>query len=149
MLDAFSEWLRAGRRNFTWIYCSSLLFPLAFALVAAAVLAARGAPGGPVVERFFAIFYLALMVTLASIPRSVLPILLVWLVLIRFRPGIDANRTARYLGLLAMMLAAVYVQSKLMGRGFNWQWLAIGWLCLALPRLALPSLRGGLREPAA
>lgn len=148
MLETLSEWLRAGRRNFTWIYCSSILFPLAFAFVAAAVLTARHGSAEPLVERFFAIFYLALMITLASVPRSILPILLLWLILIRFRPSFDANKAVRYLGFLLMMLVAVYTHSKAYGREFNWQWLAIGWLSLALPRLALPSLRGGLREPA-
>jgi hypothetical protein len=121
---------------------------LVFALVAAVALTARNGGTGPLVERFFSIFYLALMITLASIPRSILPILLLWLVLIRFRPSFDANKTVRYLGFLLLMLATVYAQSKAYGRDFNWQWLAIGWLSLSLPRLALPSLRRGLRETA-
>lgn len=141
--------LQRTRPSITWVYCSAILFPFVFAFVAAVVLTARHAGTDPLVHRFFTIFYLALMITLASVPRSILPILLLWLVLIRFRPTFDANKVVRYLGFLLMMMVAVYTHSKAYGREFNWQWLAIGWLSLSLPRLALPSLRGGLRETPA
>lgn len=151
MLQAFgrslSDWLRDTRRPVTWIYCSSILFPMAFALVAALFLTFRIHSDAPLLHRFFAIFYLALMITLASVPRSILPILLIWLAFVRFRPSFDANRVTRYLGFLLLMIIAGYAQSKANDRGFNFQWLAIGWLSLSLPRLALPMLRDGLGEP--
>jgi hypothetical protein len=147
-METVSEWLRASRRSITWLYCSAILCPLVFAFVAAVVLTARHAGTDPLAHRFFTIFYLALMITLASVPRSILPILLLWMVLIRFRPSFDANKVVRYLGFLLLMMVTVYTHSKAYGREFNWQWLAIGWLSLSLPRIALHSLRGGLRETA-
>ena len=146
MLDAISNWLRATRRTFTWIYCSAILFPMAFAFVAAVILALRQHGGDAVFHRFFAIFYLALMLTLASVPRSILPILFLWLVVARFRPEFDRNRAKRYLGLLFLMLVAVFAHSKIYGDSFNFLWLGIGWLSLALPRAALPMLRGSLND---
>lgn len=148
-IERVGGWLRRSRPSITWLYCSAILFPLVFAFVAAVVLTARNAGTDPIAHRFFTIFYLALMITLASVPRSILPILLLWLLLIRFRPSFDALKAVRYLGFLVMMMVAVYTHSKAYGREFNWQWLAIGWLSLSLPRLALPSLRSGLRETPA
>lgn len=142
-------WLKASRPTVTWIYCSAILFPMAFALVAALVLAFRHAGGeGPGAQRFFALFYFALMVTLASVPRSIAPILLIWLAVARFKPAWDARPAIRYGGLFLLMLLAVSAQAWAYGRGFNFIWLGIGWLSLALPRLAFPRLREGLGGPA-
>lgn len=150
IVERVGERLRAGRPILTWIYTSAILFPIVFAFVAAAILTLRGDGGGGAgMERFFALFYLALMVTLASVPRSILPILLIWLALARFRPAWDAHRGFRYGGLFLLMLAAVLVHSLAYARAFNLPWLLLGWLSLSLPRLALPMLRGGLGRPAA
>lgn len=145
--DKLGAWLRASRPAITWIYASAILFPMAFALVAALVLIFRHQDGA-VGRGFFAVFYLALMVTLASVPRSILPILMIWLAIARFKPAWDAHRLARYGGLFVMMFLAVLAHTFAYGRDFNVPWLFIGWLCLALPRLAFPMLREGLGEPA-
>lgn len=147
--DRLGAWLKASRPTVTWIYCSAILFPMAFALAAALFLTFRHAGGaGPGVQRFLALFYLALMVTLASVPRSILPILLAWLVIARFRPAWDARRPIRFAGLFALMALAVAAHSLAYGREFNVPWLFIGWLSLSLPRLAFPFLREGLGGPA-
>ena len=143
--SAFADWLGRTRKPITWIYCSAVLFPLAFALVAALVMTVRGhtaAVGG-----FFASFYLVLMVLLASVPRSVLPALLVWLSISRFRPRLDENKTVRYLGLAVLIAIALFSHSKVYDRPFNFIWMAIAVLAVALPRVALPSLRDGLYKP--
>ncbi len=144
MLQTLTDWLRDTRRPVTWIYCSAILFPMGFALVAAIILTFRTPGGESLPHHFFALFYLSLMITLASVPRSVLPILLLWLLFVRFRPAFDSNRATRYLGLLLLMLVAVFAHAKVYGQGVNFLWLAIGWLSLSLPRLALPLLRDGL-----
>lgn len=149
-LDTLGGRLRAVRPTVTWIYCSAILFPMAFALVAAAVLTFRHPSASEsVVRHFFALFYLSLMVILASVPRSIVPILVIWLALARFRPAWDANRAIRYLGLLALMGLAVFVNAAALHRGFSVLWVLIGWLCLALPRMAFPFLREGLGRRAA
>ena len=144
MWQTLTDWLRETRRPVTWIYCSSILFPMVFALLAAIILTFRASGTESLIHRFFAIFYLSLMITLASVPQSTLPILLLWLLFARFRPAFDANQVTRYLGLLLLMLVAVFAHAKIYGQSFNFLWLAIGWLSLALPRLALPLLREGL-----
>lgn len=146
-LDKAAEWLNVTRPTLTWIYCSAILFPMAFALVAATVLVLRHRSGTGSMP-FFGVFYLTLMVTLASVPRSILPILLIWLAIARFRPAWDARMPIRYAGLFLLMLAAVSLHAFAYGRAFNLPWLGIGWLSLALPRLAFPRLRGGLGSPA-
>jgi hypothetical protein len=145
-LDKTADWLKASRPTLTWIYCSAILFPMAFAVVAALFLV-RHRSGTESIP-FFGVFYLTLMVTLASVPRSILPILLIWLAIARFRPAWDARRLVRYAGLFLLMLAAVSLHAFAYGREFNLPWLGIGWLSLALPRLAFPMLRGGLGAPA-
>jgi hypothetical protein len=142
-------WLQSSRPTVTWIYSSAILFPMVFALVAALFLTFRnGDATAPVPQRFFAVFYLALMVTLASVPRSILPILLIWLAVARFKPAWDGRRAVRYGGLFLLMLLAVSFHALAYGHGFNLPWLFIGWLSLALPRLAFPMLRDGLGGPA-
>ncbi len=122
---------------------------MAFALVAALVLTVRGGQAsGSGGGRFFTLFYLTLVITLASVPRSILPILLVWLAIARFKPAWDDRKAIRYTGLLLLMAAAVTLHSVAYGRGFNSAWLLSGWLALALPRLAFPMLREGLGGPA-
>lgn len=146
-LDKAADWQKASRPTVTWIYCSAILFPMAFALVAAMVLTVRHRSGTESLP-FFDVFFLTLMITLASVPRSILPILLVWLAIARFRPAWDARLPIRYAGLFLLMLAAVSLHAFAYGRAFNLPWLGIGWLSLALPRLAFPRLRGGLGAPA-
>jgi hypothetical protein len=90
------------------------------------------------------LFYLALMVTLAAVPRSILPILLVWLTVARFKPAWDDNRMVRYAGLFLLMAVTVSIHAWVYGHGFNVPWLISGWLSVALPRLAFPMLREGL-----
>lgn len=122
---------------------------MAFALVAALFLAFRdGQASGSGGGRFFTLFYLTLAITLASVPRSILPILVIWLAIARFRPAWDDRKAIRYTGLLLLMAAAVALHSVAYGRGFNPAWLFSGWLSLALPRLAFPMLRNGLGTPA-
>ena len=149
-LDKLGGRLRAIRPTVTWIYCSAILFPMAFALVAAAVLTVRH-PGASesAVRHFFALFYLSLMVLLASVPRSIAPILVIWLALARLRPAWDERPAVRYPGLLVLMGLAVLINTAAQGRGFSLPWALIGWLSLSLPRLAFPSLRPGLGRPAA
>ena len=136
------EWMKSSRPTVTWIYCSAILFPMAFALAAAAILRYRQAEAGTL--GFFALFYLALMVTLAAVPRSILPILLIWLTVARFKPAWDDNRMVRYAGLFLLMAVTVSVHAWVYGHGFNVPWLISGWLSVALPRLAFPMLREGL-----
>lgn len=146
-LSALSEWLAKSRKPITWIYCSAVLFPLAFSLVATIVITARhsGPATGSAWQGFFTSFYLVLMIMLAAVPRSVLPAVLLWLVLIRFKPDWDANPVTRYLGLLAILAAALFSHAKVYDRPFNFIWLGVAALAIILPRLALPSLRQGLR----
>jgi hypothetical protein len=141
-------WLQSSRPTVTWIYCSAILFPMAFALVAAAVLRYRQAEAAQASMSFFALFYLALMVTLASVPRSIIPILVIWLAVARFRPEWDERRWIRYGGLFLLMFLAVSAHALAYGRGFNVPWLFSGWLSVALPRMAFPMLREGLGKPA-
>jgi hypothetical protein len=140
-------WLTANRPILTWIYCSAILFPMLFAMVATLFLTLRHRSGTASLS-FFDVFYLTLIVTLASVPRSILPILLIWLAVARFKPAWDARRPIRYGGLLLLMLAAVTIHSLIYGRDFNLPWLFMGWLSLALPRLAFRMLREGLGSPA-
>jgi hypothetical protein len=140
------DWLKSSRPTVTWIYSSAILFPMAFALVAALFLTFRH--GGTGAKGFFPLFYLALMVTLASVPRSILPILVIWLAITRFKPAWDDRRAIRYGGLFLLMALAVSAQTLAYGHGFNVPWLFIGWLSLSLPRLAFPILREGLGSPA-
>jgi len=141
-------WLKSSRPTVTWIYCSAILFPMAFALVAALILRYRQVEAGTVSLNFFTLFYLSLMVTLASVPRSIIPILLVWLAVARFKPAWDDHRLIRYGGLFLLMLLAVSVHAWAYGNGFNVPWLFSGWLSVALPRMAFPMLREGLVKPA-
>lgn len=145
-IAAISGWFDKSRKPITWIYCSAILFPLAFALVAALVMTARNHGGGASMPGFFQSFYLILMVLLAAVPRSVLPAVLIWLVLIRFRPALDASPLTRYPGLLVILAAALFSHAKVYDRPFNFIWLSIAALAVMLPRLALPSLRNGLRS---
>jgi hypothetical protein len=160
-MDKLGGWLKTSRPTFTWVYCSAILFPMAFALVAALFIAFRhrsgtgvgtgagpGTGSGSWAQAFFPVFYLALIVTLASIPRSIMPILLIWLAVAHFKPTWDTRRPIRYAGLFLLMLAAVSIHSLVYGREFNLPWLGIGWLSLALPRMAFPALREGLGGPA-
>jgi hypothetical protein len=140
-------WLTANRPTLTWIYCSAILFPMVFALVAALFLTIRDRSGTESLS-FFAVFSLTLLITLASVPRSILPILLIWLAVARFKPAWDARRPIRYAGLFLLMLAAIAIHSLIYSRGFNLPWLFMGWLSLALPRLAFRMLREGLGGPA-
>jgi hypothetical protein len=147
LLEKTADWLKASRPTVTWIYCSAILFPMAFALVAALFLVFRHRSGTGSMS-FFGVFYLTLMITLASVPRSILPILLIWLAIARFRPAWDASLPVRFAGLFLLMLAAVSLHAVAYGREFNLPWLFIGWLSLVLPRLAFPMLREGLGAPA-
>jgi hypothetical protein len=146
---AFSEWMGKIRKPVNWIYCSAVLFPLAFALVASVILTLRGHAqlSGHVWNGFFAYFYTILMVMLASALITVLPTLLIWLFIIRFKPSLDENKVTRYLGLLALLVIALFSHSQANERPFSLTWLAIVALSVILPRLALPSLRNGLHQP--
>ncbi|GEM_PF-3850714 len=141
-------WMNAIRKPVTWIYCSAILFPLAFALVASVVIVLRNHAhaAGNLVNGYFAAFYLTLMAMLATVPRSILPALLVWLLIAGFRPVYDENKTTRYLGLGLLVGIALFAHSKVYDRPFNFLWLAIAYLAVVLPRLAIPSLRNGLRK---
>jgi hypothetical protein len=147
-VSTFSEWMRRIRKPINWIYCSAVLFPLAFALVASVILALRGHANtsGHLWNGLFAYFYAILMVMLASAVLTVLPTLLIWLFIIRFRPSLDENKAARYLGLLALLSIALFSHSQVNARPFSLTWLAILALAVMLPRLALPSLRDGLNR---
>ncbi|MDB5051552.1 MAG: hypothetical protein JWO30_4623 [Fibrobacteres bacterium] len=147
MFATLSDWLARTRKPVTWIYCSAVLFPLAFALVATLVTTARTThASGSVFSGIVTSFYLILMVMLATVPRSVLPALLIWLLIARFRPGLDDNWITRYLGLVALLAIALYSHAKVYDRPFNFIWLSIATLAVVLPRLALPSLRDGLHK---
>lgn len=141
-------WLKSSRPTVTWIYCSAILFPMAFAFVAALILRYRQAEAGGGSLSFFALFYLSLLTTLASVPRSIIPILLVWLAVARFKPAWDDNRWIRYGGLFLLMFLVVSAHALAYGKGFNVPWLFSGWLAVALPRMAFPMLREGLGNPA-
>ncbi|MEO7780036.1 MAG: hypothetical protein ABIY63_21100 [Fibrobacteria bacterium] len=146
-ISAISEWMAKTRKPITWIYCSAVLFPLIFSVVATVILTVRHS--GPASHSgwhgFFTSFYLVLMIMLAAVPRSVLPAVLLWLVIIRFKPVWDANPVSRYLGLIAILAAALFSHAKVYDRPFNFIWLGVAALAVILPRLALPSLRPGLR----
>jgi hypothetical protein len=148
-LAAFSEWMRRIRKPINWIYCSAVLFPLAFAVVASVILTLRGHAHatGHLWNGLFAYFYAVLMVMLASAVLTVLPTLLIWLFIIRFKPSLDENKLTRYSGLLALIAVAVFSHSQANARPFSVAWLAIIAVAVMLPRLALPSLRDGLNRP--
>jgi hypothetical protein len=145
--SVLSDWLAKSRKPITWLYCSAVLFPLIFSLAATVIISARHS--GPAAhsgwQGFFTSFYLVLMIMLAAVPRSVLPAVLLWLVIIRFKPVWDANPVTRYLGLIAILAAALFSHAKVYDRPFNFIWLGVAALAVILPRLALPSLRPGLR----
>ena len=147
LVERLGAWLKSARPTLTWIYCSAILLPMAFALVAALIISFRARSGTESLP-FFAVFYLALMITLAAVPRSILPIIAIWLIIARLKPAWDARLWVRYLGLMALMLVAVSMHVLVDTREFNLPWLFIGWLSLALPRIAFPMLRGGLGGPA-
>ena len=148
VFEGFQGALERIRKPVTWIYCSGILFPLAFAIVAAIVTTARHQTHGQesLVNGFFAAFYLILMALLASVPRSILPALMIWLLIALYRPAYDAGKITRYLGLAALLAIALFAHSRIYGRPFNFLWFSIAYLALALPRVALPSLRNGLKE---
>jgi hypothetical protein len=146
--ERVAGWLARSRKIFTWIYCSAILFPLAFSLVAAVFITVKGLSNGAgnTLNGFFASFYLVLMILLAAVPRSVLPALLFWLLFAKFRPDLDANKISRYIGLFLLVAVALFSHSKAFDTPFNYVWLWIAYLAVILPRLALPSLRGGLKQ---
>jgi len=147
--ERLGGWMKSSRPTVTWIYCSAILFPMAFALVAALILRYREAGQAPTSSLgFFTLFYLSLMVTLASVPRSIIPILLIWLAVARFKPAWDERRWIRYGGLFLLMFLAVSAHALAYRNGFNVPWLFSGWLSIALPRMAFPMLREGLGRPA-
>ncbi|MDB5106430.1 MAG: hypothetical protein JWP91_4119 [Fibrobacteres bacterium] len=145
---AIAGFLARTRKPVTWIYCSAILFPLAFAFVAAIIMTLRNQAhgGGNLANGLFASFYLVLMSLLAAMPRSVLPAMLVWLLISGIRPVYDENKATRYLGLLVLIGIAVFSHSKVYDRPFNYLWLSVAYLAVILPRLALPSLRDGLKR---
>ena len=146
--DRVAGWLARSRKIFTWIYCSAILFPLAFSLIAAVVITVKGISqgAGPALKGFIASFYLVLMILLAAVPRSVLPALLFWMIFAKLRPDLDANKISRYVGLFLLVGVALFSHSKAFDTPFNFVWLWIAYLTVILPRLALPSLRGGLNH---
>ena len=148
VFEGFQRALERIRKPVTWVYCSGILFPLAFAIVAAIVTTARHHTHGQgsLVNGFFAAFYLILMALLASVPRSILPALMIWLLIALYRPAYDAGKITRYLGLAVLLAIALFAHSRIYGRPFNFLWFSIAYLALALPRVALPSLRNGLKE---
>lgn len=139
------------RRPLTWIYCSAILFPLGFAVLAAFFMTLRNRAEieGSLVQGAFASFYLVLMAMLASVPRSILPVLLIWILIARSRPALDSGKISRYLGLAALLAVALFAHSKIYDRPFNHLWFSIAFLAVALPRMAFPSLRNGLTEDQA
>jgi hypothetical protein len=149
IFESLGGWFKSSRPIWTWIYSSAILFPLLFAFVAALVLVSRRTGESDLLHRFFAFFYLILMVMLASVPRSILPALVVWLALARIRPAWDERRLIRYAGLFFLMALAVSAHALIYGKGLNLPWMLVGWLSLALPREAFPGLRGGLGRSAA
>jgi hypothetical protein len=144
----FSGGLARIRKHILWIYCSAILFPLAFAGIAAVFLTVRNRAHLDLgfAKGMFAAFYLILMSLLASVPRSVLPALILWMLIAHFRPGYDREKPARYLGLAALLAAALFVHAKIYAQSFNFLWMTIAYMAVALPRLALPSLRDGLKD---
>lgn len=136
------------RKPLTWVYCSAILFPLGFAVMAAFFMTLRNGPhiGGSVVQGAFASFYLVLMAMLASVPRSILPAVMIWILIAKYRPLYDENKITRYLGLAALLAAALFAHSRIYDRPFNFLWLSIAFMAVALPRMAFPSLRNGLKE---
>jgi hypothetical protein len=136
------------RKPLTWVYCSAILFPLGFAVIAAffMTLRNRAHEAGSLVQGAFTSFYLVLMAMLASVPRSILPALMIWILIAKYRPLYDENKITRYLGLAVLLAAALFAHSRIYDRPFNFLWLSIAFLAVALPRLAFPSLRSGLKE---
>lgn len=136
------------RKPLTWVYCSAILFPLGFAVVAAFFMTIRNRAhvDGSLVQGAFASFYLVLMAMLASVPRSILPALLIWILIANYRPLYDENKITRYLGLAALLIAALFAHARIYDRPFNFLWLSIAFMAVALPRLAFPSLRHGLKK---
>ncbi len=136
------------RKPLTWVYCSAILFPLGFAVLAAFFMTFRNRDhiDGSIVQGAFASFYLVLMAMLASVPRSILPALLIWILIARFRPLYDENKITRYLGLAVLLAAALFAHSRIYDRPFNFLWLTIAFMAVVLPRLAFPSLRRGLKD---
>jgi hypothetical protein len=148
LFEGFRSALERIRKPLIWIYCSGILFPLAFAIVAALVMTARHQARGDgfFLDGYFTTFYLILMALLASVPRSILPALMIWMLIAMYRPAFDANKIIRYLGLAILLVMALFFHSKIHARPFNFIWFSIAYLAVALPRLALPSLRNGLKE---
>lgn len=136
------------RKPFIWIYCSAILFPLGFAVLAAFFMTFRNRShiDGSLVQGAFSSFYLILMAMLASVPRSILPALMIWILIARFRPGYDENKVTRYLGLGLLLAAALFAHSRIYDRPFNFLWFSIAFLAVSIPRMAFPSLRNGLTE---
>jgi ABC-type phosphate transport system permease subunit len=136
------------RKPLTWIYCSAILFPLGFAVVAAFFTTFRNRAhiDGSIVQGAFTSFYLVLMAMLASVPRSILPALMIWILIAKYRPLYDENKVIRYLGLAVLLAAALFAHSRIYDRPFNFLWLTIAFMAVVLPRLAFPSLRSGLKE---
>lgn len=139
------------KKPMVWIYCSAILLPLVFSLMAAVIRVARFGRGGDaasVLHEIAATFYMILMAIIASVPRLVLPALAIWLLTSRFRPDFDENKLIRYAGLLVLVAGAVFLHSMVYRVPFNLIWLAIAYLATILPRLAIPSLKNGLHTPA-
>ena len=136
------------RKPLTWIYCSAILFPLGFAALAAFFMTFRNRAHieGSLVQGAFASFYLVLMAMLASVPRSILPTLMIWILIAKYRPLYDENKITRYLGLALLLAVALFAHSRIYDRPFNFLWLSIAFLAVSLPRMAFPSLRNGLKE---
>jgi hypothetical protein len=136
------------RKPLTWVYCSAILFPLGFAMLAAFFMTFRNRTqiNGSLVQGAFSSFYLVLMAMLASVPRSILPALMIWILIAKYRPLYDENKITRYLGLAVLLAAALFAHSRIYDRPFNFLWLSIAFLAVALPRMAFPSLRNGLTE---
>ncbi|HKP94861.1 MAG TPA: hypothetical protein VJ385_03790 [Fibrobacteria bacterium] len=144
-----ADWLDRTRKPINWIYCSAVLFPLAFAIVASLITTARNHTqvSGSLLDGLFASFFVILMAVLSSVLLTVLPTLLIWLIVIQVKPDLDENKLTRYLGLVALLAIALFSHSRVNDRPFNPAWLGIATLAVVLPRLALPSLRDGLRKP--
>lgn len=136
------------RKPLTWVYCSAILFPLGFAVLAAFFMTFRNRANieGSLVQGDFASFYLVLMAMLASVPRSILPALMIWILIARYRPLYDENKITRYVGLALLLAVALFAHSRIYDRPFNFLWLSVAFLAVSLPRMAFPSLRNGLSE---
>lgn len=135
------------KKPMMWIYCSGILLPLAFSVIAALIRVARYGRSGDAssfLHEAAATFYMILMVIIASVPRFVLPVLAIWLLAARIRPDFDENRFIRYAGLLLLVAGTVALHSLVYGVPFSPIWLAIAYLAAILPRLAIPSLKNGL-----